>query len=193
MINDRKDKMPTKRLLLTILAAGAILLAVGIGPRFSENARALPPAPVGAPPQTGMTIPYPGRLSDEAGQPMADKAYGFAFALYIAESGGDPVWTETQEGVTVRGGAFTALLGSATPLPQEALDGGAHWLEIGVRGPGKTGFTRLAPRQELSASTAQAGVTSPTNGSSCWHTHWGEFWNGSGVGLELGSSNDTAL
>ncbi len=177
--------MSTKRLLLTILAAGAVVLAVGIGPRITGNARALPPAPAGA------TIPYSGRLTDEAGQPVSDGAYGFAFALYAAESGGEPVWAETQEAVTVQGGAFTALLGSVAPLPQEALDGGARWLEVSVRGPGEDAFTQLSPRQELSASAAQAGVAALPNGPSCEHTHWGEIWYGSGNGLVLQGDSDT--
>ncbi|MBC7228127.1 MAG: hypothetical protein H5T61_13015 [Thermoflexales bacterium] len=181
--------MSTKRILLTLLAAGAVLLAVGVGPRVTGSARALPPA------QTGVTIPYSGRLSDEAGGPVADGAYDFAFALYAAESGGEPLWAETQEGVAVQGGAFAVLLGRAAPLPQAVLDGGARWLEVAVRGPGEAEFTDLSPRQELSAATpaAQAGAVAPANGLSCAHTHWGETWSGSGNGLVLyGNSNNYA-
>lgn len=181
--------MSTKRLLLTILAASAVMLAVGIGLRFAGSARALPPAQAVAPPRTGVIIPYSGNLSDEGGQPVADGAYDFAFALYAAESGGEPAWTETHEGVTVQGGAFTALLGNATLLPEEALDGDARWLEVSVRGPGEAEYTLLSPRQELSAA-ALAGEAVLTNGSSCWHTHWGETWTGSGNGLVLQGDSD---
>lgn len=171
--------MSTKRALTIVLIASVMLLAVGIAPRFTGAARALPPA------QAGVTIPYSGRLSDEAGQPVPDGAYAFTFALYAAESGGEPVWTETQEDVAVQGGAFTALLGSVAPLPQEALDGGARWLEVGVRGPGESEFTALAPRQELSAA-APASLTSPSAGPSCAHNHVGEFWCTTTTGLEVG-------
>jgi len=162
--------------LLTILAAGAVMLMVGIGPRFTGSARALPPAPAGA------TVPYSGRLTDDAGLPVADGAYGFAFALYAAESGGEPVWMETQEGVTVQGGAFTVLLGSVSPLPA-AAQSGTNWLAVGVRGPGETDFTALNPRQAWSASPA-----SPTNGGACPHDHFGETWTGTGLALALNSS-----
>ncbi len=177
--------MSTKRILLTILAASALMLAVGTGPRLTGSARALPPA------QAGATIPYSGRLSDEAGAPVADGAYDFTFALYAAESGGEPLWMEKQAGVAVQGGAFTVLLGRLVPLAREALEGGARWLEVGVRGPGEAEYTRLAPRQELSAAApaAPAGATAPSNGLSCWHTHWGETWSGSGNGLSLVSSD----
>ena len=182
--------MSTKRMLLTILAAGAVLAAVGIGPQFIGSARALPPT------QAGVTIPYSGHLSNEAGVPVADGAYDFAFALYAAQTGGEPLWTETQEGVAVQGGAFTVLLGRVAPLPQEVLGGGARWLEVGVRGPGEAAYTRLAPRQELSvaASAAQAGAVAPAGGGlSCAHTHWGETWSGSGNGLVLLGNSDNSI
>ncbi len=174
--------MSAKRIFLTILAASGLMLAVGIGPRLTGNARALPPT------QAGATIPYSGRLSDEAGKPVADGAYDFTFALYAAESGGEPLWTEEQAGVAVQGGTFTVLLGRVAPLPKEVLEGGARWLEVGVRGPAESQFTALSPRQELSAAApaAPAGASAPANGLSCWHTHWGETWTGTGsVGLKI--------
>jgi hypothetical protein len=183
--------MSTKRVLTIVLTASAVLLAAGIGPQVANTALALPPA------QAGVTIPYSGSLADESGQPVADGAYAFTFALYEAETGGSPLWTEAQEGVAVQDGAFNTLLGSVTPLPKEVLDGGALWLEVGVRGPGEAGFTTLTPRQEVSAaaSVAQAGLAAPAKGlsSSCAHTHFGETWSGSGVGLHLISSNDTPV
>lgn len=168
--------MSNRRLLLTILAAGVIMLAVGVGPQFTGN--------VGAQAQTGVTVPYTGRLTDEAGRPVPDGAYAFIFALYAAETGGEPLWTETQEGVAVRGGAFTVLLGSVTPLPKEVLDGGARWLEVAVRGPAEAEFTALAPRQRLSAapSAPAAGVN---QAAACAHDHVGEFWCTTTTGLEI--------
>jgi hypothetical protein len=184
--------MPAKRVFQIVLVASAVVLAMGIGSRISSPTRALPPAPAGALAQTGVTILYSGSLADEAGQAVAAGAYDFAFALYGTESGGEPAWTEMQEGVTVQGGAFTALLGSVAPLPKEALEGGARWLEVAVRGPGEAEFTLLSPRQALSAA-ASVAPASPSNGLTCPHDHWGETWNGAGIGLDLGSSNDTAL
>ena len=185
--------MSTKRVLTIVLIASAVLLAAGIGPQVANTALALPPA------QAGVTIPYSGSLADEAGQPVADGAYAFTFALYDAETRGSPLWTEAQEGVAVQDGAFTALLGSVTPLPKEVLDDGARWLEVAVRGPGEAGFTALTPRQELSAaaSVAQAGLAAPAKGlsSSCAHTHFGEYWTGSAstYALRLANSGGSAF
>jgi len=165
--------MSTKRILSIVLVASAVMLAVGIGPWFAGTACALLPAqqPVDA------TIPYPGRLTDESGQPVADGAYAFTFALYAVETGGAPLWTEAQEGVLVQGGAFAVQLGNATPLPQETLDGGARWLQVAVRGPGEAKFTLLSPRQELSAAVSMSPA-SPSAGPACAHDHLGEEWTG---------------
>lgn len=142
--------MPAKRVFQMMLVASA-MLAVGVGTGPAETARALPvvqqPGPAGA------TIPYSDRLTDDAEQPVADGAYDFAFALYDAPEGGTALWSETQTGVPVQGGAFTAALGSVSPLPDGAKEGGL-WLEVGVRGPGKAEFTLLSPRQVLAAPSA---------------------------------------
>ena len=89
--------MSTKRALLAVLIAGAIVLAIAIGSGHAGMAQALPqPAKVD---QENVTIPYAGTLSDPAGQPVADGLYDFSFALYAAETGGELLWSEVQEGV----------------------------------------------------------------------------------------------
>jgi len=178
--------MSAKRTLLVVLVASAVMLAVGVGPRFAGSAHALPPAQ--APDPVGVTVPYPGRLSDEGGQPVADGTYDFAFALHDAETGGEPLWSEVQEGVAVQAGAFNVLLGGVNGIPVEALGGGERWLAVGVRGPGEAEFTTLNPRQRLSAASPDA-LTSPAAGLTCPHDHWGETWESdSGTGLQLGNS-----
>jgi hypothetical protein len=161
--------MSTKRTLFLVLVAGIAVLAVGIGSQFPEAAHALPSA------QSGGTIPYPGRLNNEVGQPVADGIYDFTFALYDAETDGTLLWSEAQTGVMVKGGAFVATLGSVTPFPKEALNGSNHWLAVSVRGPGEKDLTALTPRQRLSA----ASPASPSAGPACAHTHLGESWLGS--------------
>ena len=178
--------MSTKRIIKIILVASALMLASGFSPQVTNPAHALPLA------QTSVTVLYSGSLTGEAGQPVADGAYDFTFALYEAESGGKPLWTEAQEEVMVQEGNFTVLLGSVNPLPKATLEGGARRLEVELRGPGETGFTRLSPRQELSATTL-AAPASPSANSSCAHDHWGEYWSGSGVGLHISSSSDSGL
>lgn len=128
-----------------------------------------------------MTIPYTGRLSDETGQPVADGAYDFAFALYDAAKGGDPLWSERQEGVMLEEGTFFASLGSVNPISGEVLDSGAHWLAVGVRGPEESDFAALTPRQRLRVATPTVltRMAAPAAGHPCPHDHFGETWEGS--------------
>lgn len=86
-------------------------------------------------------------MSDEAGKPFADGGYDFAFALYQTETGAEALWSEVQEGVPVRAGVLSTMLGEAEALPSEPLDTNAQWLEVSVRGPREDDFTRLTPRQ----------------------------------------------
>ena len=89
--------------------------------------------------------------------------------------------------MAVKGGAFTALLGSATPLPKEARIG-KGWLAVSVRGPGETLFTVLTPRQLLNTA-ASASPANPAGGGglTCAHTHFGEFWTGDSTGTPAGA------
>jgi len=164
--------MSTKRMLLAVLVASVVVLAVGIGP----GAHALPPDQEPDPP--GVAIPYSGRLSDEAGQPVPDGAYDFAFALYDGLNGGELLWSEVQREVMVEGGSFMTLLGSVNGIPKEVLDGKERWLAVAVRGPAEAAFTALSPRQRVSAA-APAAPSGPTGGAACPHDHFGEVWSGS--------------
>ena len=166
--------MSTKRVLFAVLVAGAAVLAIGTGPGRAGMAQASPlPAKVN---QEEVTIPYAGALSDPAGQPVADGLYNFSFALYAAETSGELLWSEVQEGVTVEDGMFEVALGRATIIPAALLDGGARWLAVGVRGPGEAGFTQLLPRQPLNAASL-AAPASTSAGLACPHDHVGEVWN----------------
>ena len=166
-----------------VLVASAVMLAVGAAPRLGDTTRALSPGQ--APGAPGVTIPYPGRLSDDAGQPVADGAYDFTFELYGAEIGGARSWSEEQDGLAVQEGTFTVLLGSVYPISVEALDGGERWLAVAVRGPEETEFAALSPRQRLTEAEP-ARTASPAAGPACPHDHWGETWESdSGIGLRL--------
>ncbi len=170
-----EGKMTTKRIALVILVTSAMLLAVGAGPGVAGTVHALPP-------KSGEeTIPYAGRLSDDAGQPVAEGSYAFAFALYDTPTGGEPLWSEVQEGVVVKGGSFSVSLGNVIPIPPALLDGQTLWLAVGVRGPQETEFTALDPRQQVSAA-APNSIRSPSGtaaAAACPHDHFGEIWMGS--------------
>jgi hypothetical protein len=166
--------MRTKRILLVVLAVSIVTLAAGFGPGWPLTVQALPPlAEVDL---QNVTVPYAGTLTDPAGQPVPDGFYGFSFALYAVETGGEPLWSEVQNGVAVADGAFEVALGSSAILPAAVLDGGERWLEVGVQGPGEAGFTRLLPRQRLSAALPATPV-SATAGLACPHDHVGEVWS----------------
>ena len=165
------EKMTIKRTLSIILVASLMMLAAGFMPRVADNVHALPLA------QTNVTVPYSGSLTDPAGQAAVDGIYTFSFKLYDFEKDGEPLWTEAQANVTVLGGSFSVLLGSANPLSKAIVDSGGRWLEVGVRGPDEKAFTILSPRQELSSS-APTGLAAP-QALSCAHNHLYESWAGS--------------
>jgi hypothetical protein len=190
----KETKMSVKKISLVVLVLSTLLLAVGVGPRMTGAAQA--PTVSQESDLSGITIPYSGRLADDAGEAVADGAYDFTFALYSVESGGEPIWSEVQDDVTVRDGVFNAMLGSAGALSHEALDQGEYWLAVGVRGPDEDSFTPLTPRQALSA-VAPASPLSPSapssNGMACPHDHFGEVWSGSsGSGLQIATSDSGA-
>ncbi len=178
--------MFTKKGLLVVLVASAVMLAVGIGPQVADSAQAL--SQVKEPNPPGVTVPYAGRLDGEAGQPVAGGAYDFSFVLYDVKTGGEPLWSEVQEGVAVQKGAFNALLGGANGIPMEVLAGGERWLAVGVRGLGEADFTALTPRQRLVASSPAASA-SPSAGSACPHDHFNEDWVGSAANYGLRIEN----
>ena len=174
--------MSTKRTALVFLVASVVLLAAGISPQHPAAAFALPLSP------SGGTIPYPGRLNDATGQPVADGAYDFTFALYAAETGGESLWSEEQRGVAVQGGTFLASLGRTQAIPAPVLSSLEMWLEIAVRGPEESSFTALAPRQRVSAPLTFPA--SPKAGGACPHTHFGEDWRGSAPSWALSLQNN---
>ena len=154
------------------LACGVLLvLALAWMPFQGERVQAQPDLAT-------LTIPYPGRLSSQAGAPVVDGPYDLAFGLFASTDKGQALWSETQRGVNVQGGSFAVVLGSVSPLPASALAGGERWLEIAVRGPGQSSFVTLAPRQRLAASASSA--LQRANSGACPHDHIAEVWTGNG-------------
>jgi hypothetical protein len=168
--------MSTTGKILIVLLTGILLLAAG-GPQpwtstalASFSGKEIVPNP--------MTIPYPGRLSNADGQAVVDGIYAFTFGLYDAESGGQLLWSEVQEVVMIKDGAFSVYLGSVSPIPSALLDGRDLWLSTSVRGPGEAGFTDLTPLQRVSAVSPGAPSDVATSGT-CPHDHIGEVWTAS--------------
>ena len=93
-------------------------------------------------------ISYQGKLTDTFDLPVADTTYSVAFRLYTQPTGGSPFWNETQT-VRTRGGLFSTLLGSVTPIGSMP-DAGTAYLGMAVGGGAE-----LAPRLRI-ASAAYA-------------------------------------
>ncbi|MFC2023495.1 hypothetical protein ACFLT5_02020 [Chloroflexota bacterium] len=165
--------MFSKRVFLVILAASTALMVLAVGPRIADTVRALPPIQEAA--VSGLTIPYPGRLTDSVGQSAADGAYDFTFALYGTEEGGEALWSEVQKDVSVQDGAFFTSLGKVTGIAAQVMGGGARWLAVGVRGPDETEFVSMSPRLLVDADVSPSASS---NGMACPHDHFGETWAG---------------
>lgn len=170
--------MSVRRIWLVVLIAVTLLSTAGMGPGIAVRSLAQE--------AEGATIPYAGRLTGDGGQVVADGAYDLQFALYAAQTGGEPLWTETQRGVAVRGGAFGAALGSVTPIPKPLLEGSGLWLAVSVRGPAEPDFALLEPRQRLSAVAPSAA-----DSVGCPHDHFDEWWTGSSLAAGLVVDNRT--
>jgi hypothetical protein len=104
-------------------------------------------------------LSYQGVLTDTLGNPRPDGTYTMAFRLYLAASGGSPLWTEVKN-VTVKDGIFTTYLGDTTPFPISITWATTYWLSIQVGGD-----PELSPRLKL-ASVAYS--LNPGSGNSAW-------------------------
>ena len=147
--------------MMAVVALTALLLTVSVA-----LAQANP---------SDVTVPYSSRLTDESGRPL-DGVYAFQFALYDAETDGRLLWSETQSGVTVQGGALNVSLGAVTSIPKAVREQKELWLAVSVRGPSETAFTLLTPRQAFNAGpTAVSALTCP-------HSHFNDSWSGGNYG-----------
>ena len=142
------------------------------------------------------TLSIQGTIQKSFGGAVDDGKYSLTFRLYTAESGGSPVWFETQSEIEVIGGVYSALLGAAKPL--DAAFNTVYYLGISV-----DGGQELTPRTRLtsapyalsligqgntfpSSGTVGVGTVSPEAGNNL-HVH-----NASGAAIALISSADNA-
>jgi trimeric autotransporter adhesin len=81
-------------------------------------------------------VNYSGKATDPQGKPIAGMA-GVTFAIYKDESGGSPLWLETQSVQADSQGNYTARLGATNPngLPLDLFASGeARWLGVRING-----------------------------------------------------------
>jgi hypothetical protein len=172
----KETPMNTNKYKLVILAVSLVILVLVLGQMVVSYAQAgIVEQSVDA---HNSMIAYPGQLTGDNGNAVADGSYELSFALYNDAVFGDKVWSEIQTGIAVQNGAFAVLLGSVNPLPETAFST-KLWLGVSVRGPQDVNFTVLTPRQLLNEITyANQEVTSNTAGT-CAHDHMFEQWVGS--------------
>jgi len=96
-------------------------------------------APAGA--DVPRLLGYQGRLLRADGTAASGTA-SVAFAVYSVDSGGTPLWSETQT-LGLSDGFYVTFLGLVSAPPASMFDGGARWLEVAVGGE------ILWPRQSI--------------------------------------------
>ena len=112
------------------------------------------------------TISYQGYLTDSAGKALSDGEYDMTFRLYDSLTGISALWSETYTGsnkVSVSGGRFDVILGSATSFANAGLDfSDPYYLEIQL-GNDDPFAPRLAfgavPYAIRAAAVADGGIT----------------------------------
>ncbi|MBN2541801.1 hypothetical protein JXI42_02960 [bacterium] len=91
-------------------------------------------------------IHYQGKLSDDSGAPLTG-SHTLTFKFYTVETGGTPIWTETQDVNLDSLGLYDALLGSVTSFESASADfSTSYWISVSVDGSPEM------PRQKLGAS-----------------------------------------
>jgi hypothetical protein len=94
---------------------------------------------------TPLVINHQGRLLDASDKPVADGNYTIIYSLFTQPTGGVAVWTETQP-VTTKGGLFSVMLGTITPMTQTMFDSDSLYLETQMQGE-----VAMTPRLRLSS------------------------------------------
>ncbi|NOZ07997.1 MAG: hypothetical protein GXO91_03850, partial [FCB group bacterium] len=103
------------------------------------------------------TFSVQGVLRDPLGKTVSDGTYAMTFRLYDQETGGTPLWEETQGSVQVLHGVYNAELGSVTPLDALPFDT-TYWLGLSIEGG-----VELEPRFKLLKSPAAMSVLGSEN------------------------------
>ena len=139
----------------------------------------------------GTAFTYQGQLN--AGGTPASGNYDLTFSLFNTNVNGTPLaGPVTNAAVSISNGLFTVMIDFGSSV----WNGQTNWLEIGVRTNGASGFTTLAPRQQVTptpyAITAGnvSGVIpsanlSGTYGNQVVFTNANNNFNGIGSNLTL--------
>ncbi len=97
-----------------------------------------------------------GTIRNSTGAAVPDGVYSITFKLYSVETGGTPVWTETQDNIKVVGGVYSALLGASNPLT--AAFNVPYYVGISVEGG-----SELIPRFRLTSAPYAMALIGQSN------------------------------
>jgi hypothetical protein len=106
--------------------------------------------------QAQATLSVQGTIQRSFGGAVDDGKYALTFKLYTAETGGTPVWSETQDNIEVIGGVYSALLGEANPLT-------AGFNEVYYLGIAVDGGAELIPRTRLTSAPYALSLIGQSN------------------------------
>lgn len=91
-------------------------------------------------------IPFSARLKNFSGDSVVpDATYSLTFSLYTTDSGGTPVWSETQS-LQVTNGVVSTTLGTVAPIPQSLAFNDLYYLGVKVGTDAE-----MTPRRKVSA------------------------------------------
>ncbi len=96
--------------------------------------------------QTPKVVHVAGKLTDAAGEPIADAEVDLNFKLYDDSAAGDLKYNEPHTNVPVSGGWFDAYIGSSVPLSPGNVDYESLYLQIDVNG------VAMSPRLKVGGS-----------------------------------------
>ncbi len=106
------------------------------------------------------TINYQARLTDAAGDPVADGPYLVKFIIYNSEFGGAKLWISGFQTVNTVNGLFSYQLGSNTPFPNNLFADTSLWLGVTIGTD-----PELLPYTQITAQAfANGAVNSDTAG-----------------------------
>lgn len=128
------SRLGASALFIAGMCAGLALLATPGGRTLlaPATAQAQDAVVAGAVTAAANVLSYQGLLLDPStGTPKADGVYEIAFRLYNVETDGAPLWAEAKD-LATKGGRFSTLLGSVTPLDLAHFDGQELWLAVKV-------------------------------------------------------------
>jgi len=116
---------PLYRLALCTFVVSAMLLATPVTSPAQDVAATSSPVSV---------VPHLIKFSSSLpGAPGKAETVELKFALYGAQAGGDPLWTETQQVSLDANGKYSVLLGSVTALPASVFaQGQARWIGVAL-------------------------------------------------------------